>query len=119
MKNVIRVDCWISLTGGVAWTVDWRLVKSKYCTSDVDGDPLCSDRRVNVPIILSRATFYNWQVKAENNQTISNLPKPTKICRHTWTIGKDEYIQVDRKQNFFKWIKDMWIGDTVWICKDL
>jgi len=20
MKNVIRVDCWISLTGGVAWT---------------------------------------------------------------------------------------------------
>jgi len=24
MKNVIRVDCWISLTGGVAWTWDLR-----------------------------------------------------------------------------------------------
>jgi len=24
MKNVIRVDCWISLTGGVAWTSYWQ-----------------------------------------------------------------------------------------------
>jgi len=104
-------------------TVDWRLLRSKYCVSDTHWWwAWCPNRRDNIPVILSRATFYNNQVKNKDNQIITNknLPKPTKICRKVGTIQKDEYLQIDNKRGQFKLrLRELWIWDKVFICKDL
>ena len=52
--------------------------------------------------------------------TKPNLPKPTKICRKAGTIQKDEYLQIDNKRGQFKLrLRELRIGDKVFICRDL
>lgn len=43
-----------------------------------------------------------------------------KVCRQVSTIKKDEYIQIDSNIGKFRqWIRNLIVGDKIFICKDL
>lgn len=53
------------------------------------------------------------------SQNIAEPIKPKRVCRQVATIQKDEYLQIDNKfHQFKKRLKDLWIGDKIFICKD-
>lgn len=98
---------------------DW-IKKSKYCVSDSHGWwAWCPNRVDNVPIIRARAKFLSTNEDKDHTIPVE-LPKATKTCRRVWTIWPNEYIQIDNKRWQFKqWIKNLWIDDKVFICKDI
>ena len=43
-----------------------------------------------------------------------------KVCRQVSTIKKDEYIQIDSNVGKFRqWIRNLIVGDKIFICKDI
>lgn len=103
---------------------DGKLWKSQYCHSEESSGTAvgCPNGRKNFDSFFTEySRLYLWKViDPPLSEKIAKPMKITKVCRQVGTIQKNEYIQLDTPMGAFrKWIKDLFIGDKVFICKDL
>ena len=101
---------------------DW-INRSHYCVSDTHwGGEWCPNRVRNVPSIVKLYT--KTDSKPELIKTVANKSDPEwnkikKVCRIIWTAKQDGYIQIDRLQQFWNWIRWVKANDKVFWCRDI
>ena len=113
---------------------DW-INKSKYCVTDSHwgAGKGCPNRVKNVPVIadeyktkektptIAPTQIQNidaWDEKQSPKQETKTQVK--KVCRQVSTIKKDEYIQIDSNIGKFRqWIRNLIVGDKIFICHDI
>ena len=101
---------------------DW-INRSHYCVSGTHwGGEWCPNRVRNVPSIVKLYT--KTDSKPELIKTVANKSDPEwnkikKVCRIIWTAKQDGYIQIDRLQQFWNWIRWVKANDKVFWCRDI
>ena len=119
-----------------------KLGKSHYCTSEISSNTKvwCPFWARNFDSFYSEyyKLFIKKDILAKNEDaTIAHIqninawdekqsPKQEtktqvkKVCRQVSTIKKDEYIQIDSNIGKFRqWIRNLIVGDKIFICKDI